>query len=153
MCVCVCVLCRGEGRSGDQSFCREIRWNSSETRAFSCSLTVRSHHGLCRRPLLVASVEVRKVTMPLAATFKEHYSLLTTGTRGDENVRAFNKAMDLESNLCDAVKAFNNANGMGQDRKVKSSTDSRTLISDWAIPHLLAISTTLRRYRTSDSTL
>ena len=71
--------------------------------------------------LLVASVELRKVTMALAATFNEHYSLLTTGARGDENVRAFNKAMDLESNLCDAVKAFNNADGMilaaGQDRK------------------------------------
>jgi hypothetical protein len=69
--------------------------------------------------LLVASVEVRKVTMALAATFNEHYSLLSA--RGDENVRAFNKAMDLESNLCDAVKAFNNADGMilaaGQDRK------------------------------------
>ena len=68
-CVCVCVLCQGEGRSGDQSFRREIRWNSSETRAFSCSLTVRSHHGLCRRPLLESSVEVRKVTMPLAIPF------------------------------------------------------------------------------------
>ena len=45
---CVCVLCGGEGRSGDQSFRREIRWNLSDDSTFSCSLTVRSHHGLCQ---------------------------------------------------------------------------------------------------------
>jgi len=61
--------------------------------------------------------------MPRVATFKEYYSLLTTGVGGDENVRAFNEAMDSESNLCDAVKAFNNAHGIilagGPDKKVK----------------------------------
>lgn len=61
--------------------------------------------------------------MPRAATFAEYYSLPTTGVGGDGNVRSFNKAMDSESNLWDATRAFNNADGVilmaGPGKKIK----------------------------------
>jgi hypothetical protein len=61
--------------------------------------------------------------MLLAKSFKEYYSQCSVGAGGNSNVGAFNKAMDVETNEMDAVKAFNNANGImitvGAGRKVK----------------------------------
>lgn len=61
--------------------------------------------------------------MLLTNSFKEYYSQRSVGAGGDSNVGAFNKAMDVETNEMEAVKAFNNADGViltvGAGRKVK----------------------------------
>ena len=61
--------------------------------------------------------------MLLAKSFKEYYSQRSVGAGGNSNVGAFNTAMDVETNEMDAVKAFNNADGImitvGAGRKVK----------------------------------
>ena len=61
--------------------------------------------------------------MPLTASFKKYYSHKDVGVGGDKFVKAFNIAMDSETNAVDAVKAFNNADGIiitvGPQRKVK----------------------------------
>lgn len=64
--------------------------------------------------------------MTLAASFKEYYSLPTTGAGGDKNVDSFNNQQShglKKTNPRKAVKAFNNANRTifyaGQDRKLK----------------------------------
>ena len=53
----------------------------------------------------------KKVTMPLATSFKEHFIRATTGTIGDGNVEHFNAAMNPETSRREAAKAFNNAEG------------------------------------------
>ena len=50
--------------------------------------------------------------MPLAPSFKEYYSYQDVGAGGNGNVKAFNAAMDIETNKTDALRDFNNANGI-----------------------------------------
>jgi len=61
--------------------------------------------------------------MPRSATFADYYTHLATGVGGDGNVKGFNKAMDLELNLWDVTRAFNNPVGIilaaGPNKKVK----------------------------------
>ena len=61
--------------------------------------------------------------MPLATSFKEHYSRRDVGGEGNINVKAFNVAMDIETNNIDAIKAFDNVDGIiitvGLPNKVK----------------------------------
>ena len=61
--------------------------------------------------------------MPLSSSFKEYYSHRDVGDGGDKFVKAYNTAMDIETNEVDAVKAFNNADGIiitvGPPNKVK----------------------------------
>ena len=61
--------------------------------------------------------------MPRFSTFASHYTNLTTGVGGDGNVRSFNSAMDPETNVWDAARAFNNADGViliaGPNKKIK----------------------------------
>jgi hypothetical protein len=63
---------------------------------------------------LVASVEVKNnmVAMPLAPSFKEYYSHYEGDAGGERNVKAFNEAMDFETNEHDSLRAFNNADGI-----------------------------------------
>ena len=61
--------------------------------------------------------------MPLAPSFKEYYSHQDVGAGGNGNVKAFNMTMDFKTNKADALKAFNNADGIiitaGLPNKVK----------------------------------
>ena len=61
--------------------------------------------------------------MTLAASFKEYYSRSTTGAGGNNNVDAFNDAMNAKTNPRDAARAFNNADGSffyaGQDKTLR----------------------------------
>ena len=107
----------------------------------------------------------KKVTMPRVATFKEYYSLLTTGVGGNENVEP--SMMPWTRNrICVMLRRPSTmptgSSSLGdQIRRWKSSMDwmntisrlTSKVISYWAISHLLAISTTLRRYWTSNTTL
>jgi len=127
-----------DGRSEDSSMCFEcqdsreafgnpnLREYSKAKQAFSfCVSTVLSSLPDNSADASVASVEVKKVIMTLAAaaTFKEYYSRLTTSAGGDSNIEGYNAAMDHEASQSDAVKAFNNINGSffyaGQDKKLR----------------------------------
>lgn len=60
--------------------------------------------------------------MTPAASFKEYYSRPTTGAGGDNNVDAFNDAMNSETDQRDAARAFNNADGTffyAYDKKIR----------------------------------
>ena len=50
--------------------------------------------------------------MPLAPSFKEYYSHYDGGAGGNRNVKAFNMAMDFETNEHNSVRAFSNADGI-----------------------------------------
>jgi len=61
--------------------------------------------------------------MTRSETFASHYINLDKGVGGDGNVRSFNSAMDPETNVRDAVRAFNNADGVilvpGPGKKIR----------------------------------
>ena len=63
------------------------------------------------------------MTLAAAASFKEYFSLTTTGAGGDDNIEGFNAAMDPETDQRFAIKAFNNVDGCffyaGPDNKLR----------------------------------